>query len=131
MAHVIGGQLGVAHGRTNAMLLPHVIAYNADLQGFGPGEYSQAAEKYAHAAQLAGLGGSTVRIAVRNLINAIVRLQKQMEMPTRLSQCQLKKELTTSVKERIGELALLDNCLATNPRRAELNDVLHVLQQIG
>ena len=131
MAHVIGGQLGVAHGRTNAMLLPHVIAYNADMQGFGAGEYSPAAEKYAHAAQLAGLGGSTVRISVRNLINAITRLQKQMEMPTRLGQCQLKKEVTASVKTHIAELALLDNCLATNPRRADVNDVLHILQQIG
>ncbi len=131
LAHVIGGQLGVAHGRANAMLMPHVITYNADLQGFGQGEYSKAAEKYAHVARLAGLGGSTVRISVRNLINAIVRLQKQMEMPVRLSGCQLKRELTAETKVHIAELALLDQCLATNPRQAELNDVLRVLQQIG
>ena len=113
------------------MLMPHVITYNADLQGFGQGEYSKAAEKYAHVARLAGLGGSTVRISVRNLINAIVRLQKQMEMPVRLSGCQLKRELTAETKVHIAELALLDQCLATNPRQAELNDVLRVLQQIG
>lgn len=130
IAHVIGGQLGVPHGRTNALLLPHVIAYNAELQGFGQGEYGPAAAKYAHLAHLAGLGGSTVRISVRNLINAIVRLQKQMEMPTRLSQCQMKKELTAQVKEQIAQMALADGCLQTNPRCAEINDVLHILQQV-
>ena len=54
-----------------------------------------------------------------------------MEMPVRLSGCQLKRELTVETKVHIAELALLDQCLATNPRQAELNDVLRVLQQIG
>lgn len=29
IAHKIGGEYGIPHGRTNAILLPHVIRYNA------------------------------------------------------------------------------------------------------
>ena len=29
LAHAFGARFGVAHGRANALMLPHVIAYNA------------------------------------------------------------------------------------------------------
>lgn len=29
IAHKIGGEYGIPHGRTNAILLPHIIRYNA------------------------------------------------------------------------------------------------------
>ena len=29
VAHKIGGEYGIPHGRTNAILLPHIIRYNA------------------------------------------------------------------------------------------------------
>lgn len=38
IAHAIGAKLHIPHGRANAILLPHVIAFNADLDGhFGRG----------------------------------------------------------------------------------------------
>ena len=31
LAHAFGARFGVAHGRANALMLPHVIAYNASV----------------------------------------------------------------------------------------------------
>lgn len=45
IAHNIGGKLHVPHGRTNALLLPHVIEFNANVEGYRPNNYSVAARK--------------------------------------------------------------------------------------
>ncbi|MGL4911134.1 MAG: 1-propanol dehydrogenase PduQ, partial [Romboutsia sp.] len=47
IAHVLGGKFHVPHGRTNSILLPHVIEYNADIVGYTNKDYSLAAKKYA------------------------------------------------------------------------------------
>jgi acetaldehyde dehydrogenase/alcohol dehydrogenase len=64
LAHAFGARFGVAHGRANALMLPHVIAYNAAVPTkFRPspnqGAYV-AHKKYAMMADLLGLGGHTV-----------------------------------------------------------------------
>jgi len=42
LAHAFGARFGVAHGRANALMLPHVIAYNAAVPAkFMPSPYTQ------------------------------------------------------------------------------------------
>lgn len=130
LAHVIGGQLGIPHGRINSILLPHVVLYNADFGEYGQKDFSLAAQKYAHLARLAGLGGASVRSSVRNLVGAIVKLQKLMKMPQTLNQCHLETMIDSNMRTTIAQLALKDNCLLTNPRPANEDDVQRVLQQI-
>ena len=31
LAHAFGARFGISHGRANALMLPHVIAYNASV----------------------------------------------------------------------------------------------------
>lgn len=93
IAHNIGGKLHVPHGRTNALLLPHVIEFNSCIQGYSPKEYSMAAKKYAKAAKLIGVEGSTVRLSVRNLISEIEKLMQKMKMPIKLTQCKDRKSV--------------------------------------
>jgi acetaldehyde dehydrogenase / alcohol dehydrogenase len=61
LAHAFGARFGVAHGRANALMLPHVIAYNASVPTkFMPSPYTQgyvAHKKYATVVDLLGLGG--------------------------------------------------------------------------
>ena len=78
LAHAFGARFGVAHGRANALMLPHVIAYNAAVPAkFMPSPYTQgyvAHNKYATIADLLGLGGHTVEEKVQKLIAAIGRV---------------------------------------------------------
>ena len=64
LAHAFGARFGVAHGRANALMLPHVIAYNASVPTkFMPSPHQRgyiAHKKYAMVADLLGLGGHTV-----------------------------------------------------------------------
>ncbi len=78
LAHAFGARFGVAHGRANALMLPHVIAYNAGVPTkFMPSPNQRAYvahKKYAMIADLVGLGGYTVEEKVKNLVTAIEQL---------------------------------------------------------
>ena len=82
IAHAVGGQLHVSHGRLNAMLLPHVLAFNADLQN--PAGFTLAAKKYQHIAKLLYLPAPTVRLGVTNLITEVERLMQTINIPVNL-----------------------------------------------
>ncbi len=130
IAHNIGGKLHIPHGRTNAILLPYVIEYNADIEGFSPSNYTETAKKYGELAKLIGLQGNNTRILVKGFINEIVRLQKEIKMPKALHECNVAKEDILKVKNEIAIGALEDSCIITNPRKATKNDVLEILHKV-
>lgn len=130
IAHNIGGKLHIPHGRTNALLLPHIIAFNAAIEGYSPSAYTLAAKKYAQLAQLIGLSGTTTRLQVKNLIRAIERLQHAMKMPTRLRDCIKEVDEIAKTKESIAQGALEDACLLTNPRSVTKGDILEILYKV-
>ncbi|WP_315118609.1 1-propanol dehydrogenase PduQ [uncultured Clostridium sp.] len=130
IAHAIGGKLHIPHGRTNSILLPHIVEYNSEINGFGSHECSRAALKYADLSKVLGLPSSTPRSAVRSLINEIKKMQKTMNMPTTLRACDVELSKIDGVKEEISELALKDACTAANPRISTKNDILQIIDKI-
>lgn len=130
IAHVLGGKFHVPHGRTNSILLPHVIEYNADIVGYTNTKYSVAANKYAQIAMLLGLNTSNVRMGVKNLVNEIKKLQKEMNMVTNLSQCKVNISDLSSVENEIAILAINDGCTKTNPRVPTEKDIIDILNKI-
>ncbi|MQI91512.1 iron-containing alcohol dehydrogenase, partial [Escherichia coli] len=71
IAHKIGGEYGIPHGRANAILLPHIIRYNAkDPQKhalFPKYEFFRADTDYADIAKFLGLKGNTTEALVESL----------------------------------------------------------------
>ncbi|MCC0700754.1 iron-containing alcohol dehydrogenase [Clostridioides sp. ZZV15-6383] len=130
IAHVLGGKFHIPHGRTNSILLPHVIEYNASIVGYTNTTYSDTAKKYAQIAELVGLGNGNIRIAVRNLVNEIKKLQKEMNMPTKLTQCKLSLEDVTNEEREIAKLAIRDTCTLTNPKVPTEDDIINILNNI-
>ena len=130
MAHAIGGKLHIAHGRINAILLPKILAYNADLSTVHKGEYCVAARKYQRMAKVLDLPAPNVRLGVTNLIHEVERLSRKIGIPATLK---AQGADLAKVKEMKGELvsaALADATTATNPRSAEAADVEKILAQI-
>jgi acetaldehyde dehydrogenase/alcohol dehydrogenase len=74
LAHAFGARFGIGHGRANALMLPHVIAYNASVPTkFMPSPNQRAYvahKKYAMVADLLGLGGDTIAEKVNHLVIA-------------------------------------------------------------
>lgn len=128
IAHVLGGKFHVPHGRTNALLLPYIVDFNADIVGYENNEFSRAAIKYANIAKLLGLPCSNARAGVRSIVNEIKKLQKEMNMPTTLKACGVSMEELEKLKEEIANSALLDACTATNPK---IPTPLNVIEIIG
>ena len=57
MAHQLGAKFHIPHGRANAMLLPHIIEFNSDINKHSKSqkEYLPAVKRYATVAQILGL----------------------------------------------------------------------------
>lgn len=130
IAHVLGGKFHVPHGRTNSILLPHVIEYNSGIVGYSNTNYSDTAIKYAQIAELVGLGSSNVRMGVKNLVNEIKKLQKEMNMPTKLTECKVNASDITKEEREIATLAIKDACTATNPKVPTEDDIIRILNKI-
>ena len=130
IAHVLGGKFHVPHGRTNSILLPHVIEYNANITSYNSKEFSEAAEKYAKIAKMVGLQGSNTRGLVKNLINEIKNMQKAMNMPTTLRECKVDCDELKSLENEIAQLALKDACTESNPRVPDEKDIISILNKI-
>ncbi len=128
IAHAAGARWHIPHGRINGILLPNVICYNA---GVIKGNYSRnttsAANRYAEIAKFLGLNAGNTQIGVRNLVNAILALEKRLSIPKSLSEWGVSKEQFESDKNVIAEAALADRCTATNPIDPTKEDVISIL----
>lgn len=130
IAHTLGGKFHVPHGRTNAMLLPYVIEYNANIVGYDNKDYSLAAKKYHNIAKLLGLPSNNIRMGVKNLINLIKTMEKNMKMPLNLKECGVDTHKVAESLENIAESALADACTPTNPRIPTKEDIMRIVEKV-
>ena len=71
MAHQLGAMFHIPHGRANAMLLPHIIEFNSDINKHSKSrkEYLPAVKRYSTIAQILGLSSYNKIMTVRSLVN--------------------------------------------------------------
>ncbi|WP_314364440.1 1-propanol dehydrogenase PduQ [uncultured Streptococcus sp.] len=132
LAHAAGAKFHVPHGRLNSILMPHVIQYNAGIDLNNRGR--QAADKtvasrYQDIAKLLGCSASSPVSGVRQLVEAIKKLQRKLEMPTSLREYGVKADVFAQYKVEISEAALHDGCTPTNPRVPTAEELLKVLEK--
>src|SRR5271166_1444578 len=127
LAHSFGARFGVAHGRANALMLPHVIAYNASVPSkFLPSPYQKgyvAHKKYAAVADLLGLGGHTTEEKVENLVAAIEQLLDRLEFPRSIADLGISKEDFKRAMPDLTTLAFDDPSWRSNPRMPLMSEL--------
>jgi acetaldehyde dehydrogenase/alcohol dehydrogenase len=120
LAHKLGGEFHIPHGRANAILLPYVIEYNAQkptkFVAFPKYETFVADKKYAEIARYLGLPASTTEEGVRSLIGAIRNLMKELNMPSTIAECQIDKRQFMARVPYLADKAFEDQCTTANPR---------------
>jgi len=118
MAHQLGGVYNLAHGLCNAILLPEVSRYNA----LGN------AERFADVAAAMGVDtiGMTAAEAAEAGIVAIERLSETVGTAQKLSDLGVKEEKL----EFMSKNALADPCSLTNPREAEVADIVDIYKKM-
>lgn len=112
MAHVLGGEFHLSHGRLCAILLPWVVECNAN---FCP-------EGYGQLARSAGFFGTADTVAVRNLKNGLIRLRKQLALPGTLQEAGIDPRLVQYKQQELAQKILEDPCCKDNP--AEVADFM-------
>lgn len=117
MAHALGGRYHIPHGRLNAMLLPHVIRFNA--------EDRRAAARYAALAHRCSLAGNA-----RALASAVQRLRVSLGMPGTLTECGVERATVLADLDDLAAAALADVCTPGNPRPVSGADLKALLKEL-
>ena len=133
MAHKLGGEYHIPHGRANAILLPYVIKYNATrptkFATFPKYEHFIADEKYAKAARFIGLTGNTTEESVDNLIKAVQQLMKDLNLPTSIKDCGVDEQVFMSKLRELAENAHDDQCTGANPRYPLVEEIMEIYKK--
>lgn len=133
MAHQLGSHFHIPHGRANAMLLPHIIEYNSDINKYSRSktDYPKHVRKYATVARTLGLQNFNIVTTVRALSNWTQFMMKEMDMPLSISETGLctKEEYFEQIPAMV-RAALEDACTATNPRTPTPEDVARLYAEL-
>ena len=134
MAHQLGAQFHIPHGRANAIVLPNVISFNADIteNTFVLSDPSLCVSKYANMSRRIGLIGYDDIACVKSLTYFIRSMQIEMGMPVRVRDAipNVSYSEYDSRLDAMAEAALLDRCTATNPRVPTKADVIELFRAI-
>ncbi|MEG1311317.1 MAG: bifunctional acetaldehyde-CoA/alcohol dehydrogenase [Romboutsia sp.] len=134
LAHKLGSEFHIPHGRANAILLPHVIEYNATMPtkfaAFPRYKSYVADKKYAEIAKMLGLKANTTKEGVKSLTQAIRNLMKELNIPMTIQACGVDEETYFAAIERLALDAFDDQCTGANPRLplvTELKDLYSII----
>lgn len=133
MAHQLGANFHIPHGRANAILLPHIVQFNSDINqnSRSKSEYLPSVRKYMHAARILGLNSFNEITTVRALVSWIQFMMKEMDVPFSISQTgKVTEEEYMSKISDMADAALADACTATNPRVPSKADVMELYRSI-
>ncbi|MEV7179014.1 bifunctional acetaldehyde-CoA/alcohol dehydrogenase [Kitasatospora sp. NPDC093679] len=133
MAHTLGATFHIAHGRTNALLLPHVIRYN----GAAPGKVTSwpkyrsyaAPERYRAVAEALGLPATTPEQGVESLAAAVEDLRDRVGIPRSFKEAGVDEAAFLAALPRQAMNAYEDQCAPANPRLPMLADMQQLMTQ--
>ena len=118
LAYPIGGTFHIPHGLSNALVLPHVLRFNA------PDAYALYAEIAADAfPELAAVDGAQARCAA--FIDALAELAVELGMPTRLRDVSIPKD---ALEKMATDSMVQQRLLVNNPRPVTESDALGIYQ---
>jgi acetaldehyde dehydrogenase/alcohol dehydrogenase len=133
MAHTLGATFHVAHGRTNAILLPHVIRYNgtvpAKLNGWPKYDEYRAPERYADIARHLGLPADDSAEAVESLATAVERLRDAVGIEDSFKAAGVEEAAFIDALPAQAINAYQDQCAPANPRMPMIADMTELMRQ--
>jgi acetaldehyde dehydrogenase/alcohol dehydrogenase len=138
IAHQLGGTCHIPHGLANALMISHVIRYNAtDVPFkqaiFSQNKYPNSKWRYARIADYLNLGGENEEEKVVNLIAAVEDLKRQVEIPATIKDALIAQgtsaDLFLSHVEEMADRAFDDQCTGANPRYPLIADLKQLMMQ--
>ena len=132
MAHKVGAEFHVPHGRANAILLPYTIRYNGQkpqkLSTWPKYNFYRADERYAEIAKILGLPASTVEEGVESLAKAVGELGAKVGIKMNFQSQGIDRDTWMAQVEKLSYLAYEDQCSPANPRVPMVEDMQKILR---
>ena len=133
LAHKLGGEFHIPHGRANAVLLPYVIRFNAakptKFTSFPKYEEFRADKKYAEIARYLDLGGTDTDSQIEALISTIEQLMAKLNMPKSIKECGVDEKEYMSKIHALAEKAFEDQCTTANPRYPLISELEEIYRK--
>ena len=132
MAHKIGAEFHLPHGRINAILLPYVIKYNGvdaptKFVSFPKYEYYVAKHKYAEISRRMNFPAYTDDEGVESLINEVNKLREDVGIPKSFKEAGIDEKEFMAKVDMLADRAFEDQCTSANPRVPLVNEIKQML----
>ncbi len=133
LAHKFGIHFNLPHGRTNAILLPYVIRYNAQrptkFQSYANYDHYQADTRYADISRMLGLPARTSAEGVTSLIEAVHKLNRVLGIPDTFQEAGIDEAAFKVAVQKLASSAFEDQCTTTNPRMPLISELAELYHQ--
>ena len=134
MAHKLGAMHHLPHGVANAILIEHVIRFNATDVPTKMGTFSQydhphALERYAQIAAHLGLKGRTNEDKLESLIAAINDLKKKIGIKKTIKEYGIDEKVFLATLDKMTEEAFDDQCTGANPRYPLMSEMKEIYKK--
>ena len=132
MAHKIGAEFHLPHGRINAILLPYVIRYNgvacpSKLVSFPKYEYYIAQRKYADISRRMNFPAYTDEEGVWSLIHEVQKLNEELGIPKSFKDAGVDEKEWMAKVDELADRAFSDQCTSANPRVPLVSEIKQIL----
>ncbi|MFK0230625.1 bifunctional acetaldehyde-CoA/alcohol dehydrogenase [Streptomyces sp. NPDC090303] len=131
MAHTLGNTFHVAHGRTNALLLPHVIRHNGTVTHkavpWPKAEVYRAPERYQEIARTLGLPAATPQEGVESYARAVEELRTRCGIPASFREEGVDEAAFLAALPQQAMNAYADQCAPANPRMPMIDEMKELM----
>ena len=131
IAHKLGGEFHIPHGKANAIILPYVIKYNGTaptkMVSFPKYEHYIADQRYAEIAKRIGLPAATAQEGVNSLVNAVLELNAKLGEERSLKDCGIDEAEFLAKVDMLADRAFEDQCTSVNPRVPLVSEIKQIL----
>ena len=131
IAHKIGAEFHIPHGKANAIILPYVIKYNGTVPTkFVPWpkyENYIADKRYAEISRKLGLPASTPAEGVKSLVKAVQELNERVGEEKSLKEFGIDEEEFLAKVDMLADKAFGDQCTTVNPRVPLVSEIKQIL----
>ena len=128
MAHKLGAFHHLPHGVANALLISHVMRFNAvdkptKMGTFPQYQYPHTLERYAEIASFLGCEGKTDEQKLENLIKMIEELKATVGIKKTIKEYGVEEEKFLATLDEMVEQAFDDQCTGANPRYPLMSEI--------
>ena len=132
MAHKIGAEFHLPHGRINAILLPYVNKYNGvddptKFVSFPKYEYYVAKHKYAEISRRMNFPAFTDDEGLESLVREVDKLRADVGIPKSFKDAGIDEKEWLAKVDILADRAFEDQCTSANPRVPLVSEIKQIL----